>query len=245
MDLGYHRSEEGGSTMGDELHDLHYPNESAEYRKARNELLEAEAALRQQIEQVAQLRRRLPLGGAVPEDYVFDEVDLRTGEVTQTRLSELFAEGQSSLALYSFMYGPGWEAPCPLCNSIADGLNGFAQHVTPRMGLAVVSQAPPDTLYAWAQRRGWTGFRWLSAHRNSYQADYLAQQGGENTQWPILNVFVRRDGDVRHFWGSELFYVPAGEDQHTRHVDLIWPMWHLFDVTPEGRGDWLPKLTYE
>jgi predicted dithiol-disulfide oxidoreductase (DUF899 family) len=55
------------------LHQVRFPNESAEYRRARNTLLEAEIALRSQIEATAQLRRRLPLGGEVPEDYAFQE----------------------------------------------------------------------------------------------------------------------------------------------------------------------------
>jgi predicted dithiol-disulfide oxidoreductase (DUF899 family) len=52
----------------------------------------------------------------------------------------------------------------------------------------------------------------------------------------MLNVF-RRDGAViRHFWGSELLDAPAGPGQEARHVDVIIPLWNLFDVTPEGRG---------
>lgn len=226
------------------MHDLSYPNESPEYRKARNELLEAEKALVAQIEEVAAMRRKLPLGGELKEDYVFEEIDLETGDVSETRLSGLFADGQDSLAVYSYMFGPGWEKACPLCTSITDGFNGYIKHVTPRLSFAVVSKAPADKLAAWAQERGWSGFRLLSAYKNSYQEDYLAQQGTEDDQWPILNIFVRRDGGIHHFWGSELFYAPRPEDQGTRHVDLIWPMWHLFDLTPEGRGDWSPKLDY-
>jgi len=31
-----------------------------------------------------------------------------------------------------------------------------------------------------------------------------------------------------------------------RHVDPIWPLWNLFDFTPEGRGtNWYPKLSYD
>jgi predicted dithiol-disulfide oxidoreductase (DUF899 family) len=62
---------------------------------------------------------------------------------------------------------------------------------------------------------------------------------------PMLNVFVKRDGIVRHFWGSELMNAPADPGQNERHVDSIWPLWNLLDVTPEGRGkDWQPSLSY-
>jgi predicted dithiol-disulfide oxidoreductase (DUF899 family) len=48
---------------------------------------------------------------------------------------------------------------------------------------------------------------------------------------------------IHHFWSAELLYVPG--PGHPRHVDLLWPIWSLFDLTPEGRGDWMPKLCYE
>ena len=67
---------------------------------------------------------------------------------------------------------------------------------------------------------------------------------GEDWDMPILNVF-RRDGKtVRHFWGSELLYVPPEPGQEYRHNDLLDPVWNMFDVTPEGRGDFDPKLEY-
>lgn len=228
------------------LHDKRYPDESDEYRDARNELLRAESDLRARIEQVAAMRRKLPPGGALKEDYVFEEIELGTGRIQETRLSDLFDGGLNTLAVYSYMYGPGWDAPCPLCTALADGFGGLARHVTPRTGFAMVSKAPVARLADWAGQRGWRGFRLLSAFKNDYQRDYLAQTGDDpDKQWPMLNVFVRRDGDIRHFWGSELFYCPpATEGQHPRHLDLLWPMWNLFDLTPEGRGDWLPKLEY-
>src|SRR5438128_4985014 len=82
---------------------LGFPQESAEYRKARNELLAAEIELRRQIEAVAAARRKLPLGGQLAQDYVFDEgpADLsEQGEVRQTRLSKLFDPGKDSLLVY-------------------------------------------------------------------------------------------------------------------------------------------------
>src|ERR1700738_4690024 len=98
---------ENNTTTMKTLHQVRFPNESAEYRRARNTLLEAEIALRSQIEATAQLRRRLPLGGEVPEDYVFQEGE----DARPVRLSELF---------------------CPNCTSILDALDGQAQHVNQR-----------------------------------------------------------------------------------------------------------------
>ncbi len=218
-----------------------FPNESAEYRAARNALLEAEAALRQQVEEVAALRRKLPLGGRVKEDYVFDEIV--SGKVAQVRLSELFAPGKDSLFVYGYMFGPQRERACPLCTSMLDGLNGNARHITQRLNLAVVARSPIERIQAFGASRGWTDLRLLSSANNSYQADYFAEDG-EGNQWPMANVFVRRGGAVHHFWGAELmFHKFEGGDM--RHVDPIWPLWNVLDLTPEGRGDsWYPALSY-
>src|SRR5688572_23913389 len=99
------------------LHDVRFPGETADYRAARNRLLQSEIALRRQTEAVAAQRRALPPGGVVPEDYSFAAAD---GPV---KLSELFG-ARSVLALYSFMYGPLMERACPACTSILDGLEG-------------------------------------------------------------------------------------------------------------------------
>ena len=67
---------------------------------------------------------------------------------------------------------------------------------------------------------------------------------GEEWDMPMLNVFRREGGTVRHFWGSELLYVPPEAGQEYRHNDLLDPVWNFFDVTPQGRGDFQPKLEY-
>ena len=59
---------------------------------------------------------------------------------------------------------------------------------------------------------------------------------------PMLNVFRREGSIVRHFWGSEMLYVPPELGQDYRHNDLIDPLWNLLDTTPEGRGQFEPKL---
>ena len=86
--------------------------------------------------------------------------------------------------------------------------------------------------------------RLLSSAGNTYNRDYFGESE-EGAQMPMLNVF-RRDGEViRHFWGSELLYIPPDPGQDPRHNDSIDPQWNLFDFTPQGRGtDWYPELSY-
>ena len=220
-----------------------YPNETAEYREARNELLEAEDALRTQAERVAALRRALPVAGEVKEDYVFEERD-REGRVQKVRLSDLFGPGRNSLLVYGFMFGPNMEQACPMCTSFLDSLNGAAPHISQNMSLAVCARSTIDRVGDFAARRGWTSLRLISSAKNTYHYDYLAE--GENqAQWPMANVFVRRDGRIHHFWGSELLFRPYPSG-NTRHIDLLWPLWNVLDLTPEGRGkDWYPALEYE
>jgi predicted dithiol-disulfide oxidoreductase (DUF899 family) len=217
---------------------LSFPGESADYRAARDRLLEAEIELRRSIERVAATRRELPPGGAVPEDYAFEGAD---GEV---RLSELFESGKDVLAIYSFMYGPEVERPCPSCTSILDSLDGTAVHVRQRINLAVVAKSPLERILAFAEERGWRRLRLLSSAGNTYNRDYHGETA-DGAQMPMLSVFVRDGEAIRHFWGSELMNAPADPGQNERHVDLIWPLWNLLDATPEGRGkDWQPSLSY-
>jgi predicted dithiol-disulfide oxidoreductase (DUF899 family) len=223
--------------MANPLHGVRFPGESDEYRRARNALLEAERDLRERLEAVARLRRALPLGGRVPEDYVFDAGGGRT-----VRLSELFAPGRDSLVVYSFMYGPEAEHACPMCTSFLDGLDRYAPHLTQRLNLAVVARSPIARILDWARVRGWTRLQLLSSAGNTYNRDYAAERP-DGAQIPACNVFVRRADGIHHFWAAELLYVPT--DGHPRHVDLLWPIWSFFDLTPEGRGTWMPRLAYE
>ena len=223
------------------LHDIRYPNESDAYRAARNDLLEKEVELRAQIERVAEMRRSLPLGGEVLKDYVFEE--WTSGSSRQTRLSELFAEGRNSLLLYSFMFGPTWERPCPMCTAFLDSLNGNAGHFAQRVNLAVVAKGPIERVQSFADERGWTNLRMLSSATCDYNADYFVEEP-DDEQDPACHTFVRREGAIHHYYASELFFVPFDKG-HPRHLDLAWPLWALFDTTPDGRGeDWFPAIEY-
>jgi predicted dithiol-disulfide oxidoreductase (DUF899 family) len=222
-----------------------FPGESPEYRAARDRLLKQEVELRRVTEAVAAARRGLPPGGALREDYVFQQ-EGPDGTPIDARLSELFAPGKDTLAIYSFMFPRALddEGPCPHCTSFLDALDGAAEHITQRVNLAVVAKAALPRILAHAQRRGWRRLRLLSSIRNTYNRDYFGETP-DGAQMPMLNVF-RRDGTaISHFWGSELLYAPTEPGQDPRHTDSIDPLWNLFDFTPEGRGtDWYPELRY-
>jgi predicted dithiol-disulfide oxidoreductase (DUF899 family) len=238
-----------------------FPGESPQYREARDRLLAAEIELRRAIEAVAAQRRELPPGGEVPDDYVFEQAG-EDGGAGEVRLSELFAPGKDTLVIYSFMFprfsgdkrpGPAAgetaklplaETPCPSCTSILDSLDGAAPHITDRVNLAVVAKSPLQRILTFAEERGWRNLRLLSSANNNYNRAYLGESE-DGDQMPILNAF-ERDGDrIRHFWASELMFADSDAGQEPRHVDLIWPLWHVLDATREGRGpDWEPSLSY-
>lgn len=221
------------------LHELRFPDETAGYRAARDRLLRAELALRRQIEKVAAMRRKLPPGGIVPEDYLF-ETDLPPRRV---RLSDLLG-GRDTLVAYSFMFAPHMAHACPMCTSMLDGLDGNAPHIEQRTNLVVIAKSPIERIVAFARERGWRNLRLLSSAGCSYNRDYHGE-GPDGSQWPMLNVFVRRRGKLRHFYGTELLFAKADSAQNHRHVDLLWPLWNVLDLTPEGRGsNWYPRLRY-
>jgi len=232
--------------MSESKHSVRFPGESAEYRSARDALLESEIELRRATEAVAAKRRTLPLGGEVTQDYVFEEPDGdgNSSSVREVRLSDLFSEGQDTLILYSFMYGPEMKEACPSCTSILDSLDGAAPHVTQRVNLAVAAKSPVPRILQHARKRGWHNLRLISSGESSYNVDYQGETAsGEQT--PMLNVFTRRDGRIHHTWASEMMLLKGDPVQDPRHVDMIWPIWSLFDLTPEGRGEkWSPRLSY-
>jgi predicted dithiol-disulfide oxidoreductase (DUF899 family) len=234
------------------LYHLHFPGESASYRAARNALLAEEMELRRQIERVAAQRRALPAGGTVPEDYQFE------GEAGPVKLSGLFVPGKHTLAIYSFMYGPDRERPCPGCTHLLDSLDGAAQHIGQRVNLVVVAKSPLPRILAFAKERGWRRLRLLSTAGNTYDRAYFGDSLGlsaavreqqefkAGVEWdmPMLNVFRRDGGAIRHFWASEILYVPPEPGQEYRATDALDPLWNMLDVTPEGRGDFHPQLSY-
>jgi predicted dithiol-disulfide oxidoreductase (DUF899 family) len=235
--------------MTEPLHTVRFPGETDEFRLARNELLEAEIGLRRQVEAVAAQRRSLPLGGEVPTDYSFEEASGDTDKTQTVRLSELFEDGKNTLVLYSFMFirdenGVPLGVACPSCTSIIDAVDGQAPHLTQLINLAVAAKVPIEQSRAHARTRGWRNIRLLSAANTTYNHDYHTETP-EGSQLPIANVFIRRGGKICHSWSSELAFAPAEPGQHPRHVDFMWPLWSILDLTPEGRSrSWEPRLEY-
>jgi predicted dithiol-disulfide oxidoreductase (DUF899 family) len=224
--------------------EIRFPGESEQYRAARDELLRAEIELRRHTEEVAEQRRALPVGGPVPTDYVFDEGSTGDAQVRRVRLSELFENGTDTVLLYSFMYGPQAEAACPLCTSFIDAIDGELEHVAQRVGFAVVARSPIERLREHARARGWRRARLLSSSANTFNADYHAESA-DGEQFPLAHVFVRRDGAIRHAYTPEMLFAPTEAGQSPRHIDSMWPLWNVLDLTPQGRGeDWWPQLQY-
>lgn len=241
--------------------DIKFPGESSEYRVARDRLLEQEIELRRAMEAVAAARRELPPGGGVKMDYVFRGAG-PDGAPTDVRLSELFQPGKNSLVIYSFMFprDPGdltpgprdgetallplAEGPCPTCTAFLDQLDGAAEHASQHVNLAVVAKAQLPRVLAFARERGWRRLRLLSSAGNTYNVDYFAETP-EGAQRPMLTVFHRVGGVIRHSWSSELLYAPSDPGEEPRHVGTLEPLWNLFDLTPEGRPtDWVEQFSY-
>jgi predicted dithiol-disulfide oxidoreductase (DUF899 family) len=221
-----------------ELSPIRIPNESADYRAARTALLAEEIELRRQIERVAAQRRALPPGGPVIGDYRFD------GEAGESDFAGLFA-GKETLAVYSFMFGPHRARPCPMCVNLLGPWDANAADIGQKISLVVVARSPIERLTAWKAERGWRTLRLYSDLTDAYSRDYLGvlPDGGEV---PSFNVFTRRDGTIRHFWGCEMTDAAADPGQDARGTPVSYaPLWSMLDSTPEGRGTgWYPSLDY-
>src|SRR5689334_6190364 len=163
------------------MSELRYPNESKAYRDARDALLKDEQELVDKVKSVAERRRNLPLGGQLQEDYVLQWAN--DGKVGQpVKFSELF-EDKNTLLLYSFMFGPNWDNPCPSCTSLVDGFDRTVYQVTRNAAFAAIAKAPAERINAWARQRGWSQIALLSGARSNYQADYNCQGSSDDMQW--------------------------------------------------------------
>src|SRR3954451_12202080 len=215
----------------------HIPNESAEYRRARQALLAQEIELRRHIERVAEQRRALPPGGEVPKNYEF------VGESGPVTLKGMFGDKQS-LVIYTYMFGPQRERPCPMCTSLLSAWDGEVQDVEQRVAFAIVARAPIERLIAFKNERGWRNLKLYSDTTGDFSRDYRAVRpdGGDDAGY---HVFTRGDGTIRHFWSGEMGGETADPGQDPRGAPDLMPLWTILDTTPEGRGtDWYPRLDY-
>jgi predicted dithiol-disulfide oxidoreductase (DUF899 family) len=235
---------------------VRFPNESTAYRAARDRLLAKEIELRRQMEAVAEERRRLPPGGELKEDYVFDGLG-PSGKPARIRFSELFGPGRDTLIVYHMMFPryptdarprpeqgafaslPREDSPCPSCTALVDQFDGAAPHLEAAgFNFVIVAKTPLERLLTFARERGWRHQRFLSAADTSFKRDYRSEDedGGQEA---LLQVFRRSpDGSIRHFWSSELQFAKGDPGQDTRAFGTVEPLWNFIDMTPQGRPDW-------
>lgn len=127
-----------------------------------------------------------------------------------------------------------------MCNLWVEGFAGVAAHLTDRVNFAVTVKAPLAALRGWARQRGWQGLRLLSSHGTSFNSD-MGAEDADGDQRDGISVFVRRGDTVRLFYTG---HSDLGDDRW-RGIDLHSPVWGIFDLLPSGRGEWLPRTSYE
>ena len=235
---------------------------AADYLAARRDLLAEEIELRRHTERVAEMRRALPQGPVVDQDYVFRKVQA-DGRSETVRLSELFTNGSNSLVVYCYMFPrhtadtragaeagelaslPVSQQPCPSCTGLLDQLDGAVPHFAAGGGnFAVVANAPAEHLAAVARDRGWRHLTLLSSTGNGFKKSFHAEDP-DGQQEPMTLVFQRDpDGAIRLFWTSDLVWAESDPGQHHRAAGTIEPFWNMFDLTPGGRPDFDEQLQY-
>jgi predicted dithiol-disulfide oxidoreductase (DUF899 family) len=209
------------------------------YVDLRGRLLDAEVALMQQREAVAELRRELP---PQPLDAGYDlAVARERGDEARAgqgiALDELVSE-ERPLLLYHLMYGKAQTEACPMCAMWIDGWDALAGAIRERADLAVVAAAPAEEVAALAAQRGWDALDFYSAASSSIKADY-GSEDDEGHQTPVMTIFDREaGGPVRHRYtgGAHL------EGEHWRGIALLRRVCHPHHHPPEGRGDCMPSL---
>jgi len=216
---------------------VRFRNESAEYRAARTALLAEEIELRRHLERVAAQRRALPPGGPVDGDYQF------MGEKGPVDFAGLFGD-KDTLAVYSYMFGPQREKPCPMCTNLLGPLDANAEDLAQRISLVIVARSPIEKLQAWKTHRGWQHLRLYTDLNDNYSRDYFGLLP-DGSEIPAFNFFTKRDGTIRHFWSGEMTGQTADPGQDPRGAPDMAPLWNVLDCIPEGRGEtWYPKLDY-
>jgi predicted dithiol-disulfide oxidoreductase (DUF899 family) len=214
---------------------VHYPDESPEYRAARNVLLAEEIELRRHIERVAAQRRALPIGGKLAKDFEL------VSEAGPTRLSAFFGD-KKTLMVYSMMYGPQRKAPCPSCTSFLSAWNGIEVNLRERVGIVVTARSPIERLMEYKRQRAFANLPFVSDLTGDYTRTYVS---ADDADIPGFSVFTRHDGVISHFYSGEMSGAMADPGQDPRGAPDLDPLWLMLDLTPDGRGtDWYPKLEY-
>jgi predicted dithiol-disulfide oxidoreductase (DUF899 family) len=220
-----------------------------EWLAARESLLAREKELTRRNDELARERRELPWV-PVDKEYSFD-----TEDGTKS-LADLFA-GRSQLVVYNFMFGPDYEAGCPVCSSAADTFDGAVAHLNARdVTFLCISRAPLDKLQAYRKRMGWS-FPWVSSQGTDFNFDFQASQTKEQssamvaggvppvvshmaddcgtdpagylTEGPILSSFAREDGVVYHTYSTT-----------ARGLEFMMGYYGFLDRAPNGRNEGSP-----
>ena len=222
-----------------------------EWLAAREELLVREKEHTRLGDELARQRRELPWV-PVEKDYRFDT---DAGEET---LDELF-DGRSQLLVYHFMFGPSYEAGCPVNSSIADSVDGLLPHLHARdVNLILVSQAPLEKLQPYKRRMGWS-IPWVSTAQTDFNFDlgfsHTAEQGRELVAQmmgggglpPIVEQNARATGtDVAGYLtespGFSSFVRDGGAVYHTysttwRGLEFVMGYYPILDHAPKGRDE--------
>ena len=229
-----------------------------EWLAARLDLLEAEKELTRRSDELAKRRQELPWV-RIDEAYRF-ETEAGTGS-----LVDLF-RGRSQLLVYHFMFGPDYTAGCPTCSTIADGFNGFVEHLANHdVMLWAVSRAPLAKLQAYKRRMGWS-FPWASSFGSDFNYDFQVSFTEEQQQTGVVEynfhaMDTRSDladsqtlpvygTDVatatREAPGMSAFVLEDGVVYHTysaytRGLDALWGMYQWLDRAPRGRNETLVR----
>jgi predicted dithiol-disulfide oxidoreductase (DUF899 family) len=219
-----------------------------EWQAARDELLAEEKAYTRRGDELARKRRDLPWV-PIEKEYRFESED-----GTRT-LAELF-DGRSQLLVYHFMFGPTYEAGCPTCSSMADGMNGLLPHLHARdLTLAFVSTAPIGKLRAYKRRMGWS-IPWVSSANSDFSFDLGAsvsveqmreQMPPEEELPPIAGQNARATGTdlpeyIAEIPASSAFVLADGAVYQTyattfRGVEFLMPFYPILDRAPKGRDE--------
>ena len=141
------------------------------------------------------------------EDYVFQWAN--DGKVGQrVKFSELFGD-KNTLLLYSFMFGPNWDKPCPSCTSLVDGFDRTWYQVTRDAAFVAIAKAPAERINAWAKERGWSQIPLLSGFESPFQADYKCQGDSDDMQLPVMHVFTKAGRKDFSFLGNRIDVEPC------------------------------------
>jgi predicted dithiol-disulfide oxidoreductase (DUF899 family) len=219
-----------------------------EWQAARNELLAEEKELTRRGDELARKRRELPWV-RVEKEYRFD-----ADNGTRT-LAELF-DDRSQLLIYHFMFGPDYEAGCPTCSSMVDGIDGLLPHLHARdLTALLVSRAPLEKLQAYKRRMGWS-IPWVSSANSDFNFDFGASFDVEQMREhmppedqlpPIASHNAKATGTslaeyISEMFGASVFTLQDGSVHQTyattgRGVEFLMGYYPILDRMPKGRDE--------